>query len=80
MIKSINISCKACDTTMSIQPKYLKDKVGISCINCNKEFPQEVFEKIKSGIVALEDARSCLSKTDEMGQTVSEFSFVIENF
>ncbi len=76
-IKKINILCRNCNTNMEIQTKYLKNKNSLCCINCEQEFPQQTFEKLKDSIQKFEEIRKELEYQDSMNQTCINFSVSI---
>ena len=46
----ISINCGKCDCTFELRPVHFKSRDVLECPNCGQSFPNDAFEKIKTGL------------------------------
>lgn len=58
----VTIKCNRCSCSFELQGSHIKECQKLECPNCRQQVPKEIFEKLKAGIVNLEEVPDSISK------------------
>ena len=80
----ISIKCERCSCKFEHQAPQFRDRTSLECPNCGREFPKDIFFRLKDGIIALSNVPETIPETSEMypfdGSDRSEFRLQIGDF
>lgn len=75
------IKCNCCRCSFELLGPYIKEHQKLECPNCKQSFPQELFEKLKVGMINLYDAPAeVFVETDPFSQQDSGFKLSVKEW
>ena len=62
----ISIECGGCSCKFELKSPQFRDRTSLECPNCGKEFPKDIFSRLRDGIVALADVPETIPESSKM--------------
>ena len=76
----ISIKCMTCRCSFELRPGVFKIRDTLECPNCGQAFPQEFYEKIKTGVIALGEVPEWIPEKSESITEPENFLLKVSSF
>ena len=76
----IEITCLNCDCKFELRPAEFHHRESMFCPNCNQQFPDNIYQHLKTGIIELSDVPEYVSENESCPLSKDLFKINVKEY